>query len=124
MCAEKRAADMVNGDLRDQIAQLEVEIEQLAETLEKCRKAMLISQVAIGAAVIWILAYLVGIVGLIPTALVAAISVVIGGVVIFGSNASTSKRAAAAMKDAETLRGELIDKIDPRTVSRGNQLIF
>jgi cell division septum initiation protein DivIVA len=114
---------MINEDLRDQIAQLEVEIEQLAETLERCRKAMLISQVAIGAAVLWILAYLVGIVGLVPAVLIGAISVFIGGVVIYGSNASTSKRAAAAMKDAEILRAELIDRIDPRTVSRSNQLI-
>jgi hypothetical protein len=108
---------MINGDLRDQIAQLEVEIEQLGEILERCRKAMLISQVAIGAAVIWILAYLVGIVGLVPPALVGVIAAVIGGVVVFGSNASTSKRTAAAMKDAEILRAELIDKIDPRTVT-------
>jgi hypothetical protein len=115
---------MINGDLRHQIVQLEVEIEQLAETLERCRKAMLISQLAIGAAVIWILAYLVGIVGPVPTAMVGAIAAVIGGVVVFGSNSSTSKRAAAAMKDAETLRAELIDKIDPRTVSRSNQLMF
>ena len=85
---------------------------------------MLISQVAIGAAAIWILAYLVGIVGLVPTALVGSIAAVLGGVVVFGSNASTSKRAAAATKDAETLKAELIDKIDPRTVSRSNQLIF
>ena len=107
-------------DLRDQIAQLEVEIEQLAETLERCRKAMLISQVAIGAAVIWILAYLVGIVGPVPTVMVGAFATFIGGVVVFGSNSSTSKRAAAAMKDAETLRAELIDMVDLRTVSRSN----
>jgi hypothetical protein len=115
---------MINEEIRNQVAQLEVEIEQLAETLERCRKAMLISRVAIGAGAIWILAYLVGIVGLVPPALVGAIAAVIGGVVVFGSNSSTSKRTAAAMKEAETLRAELIDKIDPRTVSRSNQLIF
>ena len=107
---------MANCDLPDQIARLEVDIEQLAETLERCRKAMLFSKVVIGAGAIWLLAYILGAVGLVPTAIVGAIAAVIGGVVLYGSNSSTSKDAVAAMKDAERLRGELIDKVDLRTV--------
>jgi hypothetical protein len=38
---------MANGDLRDQIARIESDIEQLAKTLDRCRKAMLLSKVAI-----------------------------------------------------------------------------
>src|SRR5262245_15746526 len=102
--------------LRDQIVQLEDDIEQLTETLERCRKAMLVSKVAIGARPLWIRAYLVGAVGLVPTAMVGAIAAVIGGIVLYGSNASTSKQAAAAMKHAERLRSELIDRVDPRAV--------
>lgn len=41
---------------------------------------------------------------------------VIGGAVIFGSNTSTSKQAAAAIKAAEALRAELIGMIDLRSV--------
>jgi hypothetical protein len=48
---------MADGDLRDQIARLEAEIEELAKTLEGCRKAMLLSKVAIAAGGIWLLAY-------------------------------------------------------------------
>jgi hypothetical protein len=113
------ATEVTGADLSDQIAQLEAEIEQLAETLERCRKAMLVSKVAIGAGAIWLLAYLVGAVGFIPAAMVGAIAAVIGGLVVYGSNSSTSKETAAAMKDAKRLRAKLIDKVDPRPVGGG-----
>jgi hypothetical protein len=103
---------MAAGHLRDQIA-------QLAETLERCRKAMLVSKAAIGAGAIWIVAFLVGAVGLMPPAMVGAIAAVIGGVVLYGSNSSTAVQAAEAMKDAERLRAKLIDNVDPRTVGGG-----
>jgi len=115
---------MADGDLRDQITQIEADLEQLVEKLERCRKAMLVSKVGTGVGVIWILAYFVGAVGFVPAAMVGATAAVIGGVVVYGSNSSTSKEVSAAMKDGERLRAELIEKIDPRIVSRSNQLIF
>jgi hypothetical protein len=108
---------MADGDLHEQIAQIESDIEQLAQTLEKCRKAILFSKVAIGAGAIWILAYLVGAIRFDSTMMIAAIAAVVGGVVFYGSNSSTSKEAAAAMKDAERLRVELIDRLNPHTVA-------
>jgi hypothetical protein len=114
----KRARHMVDSDLRDQITQLEADIEQLAETLERCRKAMLLSKLSIGVGAVWMLAYLVGAVGFVPAAMVGAIAAIIGGIVVFGSNSTTSKQTMAAMKDAETLRTRLIDRIDPRTVAK------
>lgn len=116
---------MANCDLPDQIARLEVDIEQLAETLERCRKAMLVAKVAIGAGAIWILAYAIGVVMFGPATMIGAIAAVVGGVVLYGSNASTSKEAAAAMADAERLRAGLIDKLDPQTVGARarNQLL-
>jgi hypothetical protein len=38
-----------HGDLSDQIARIEVDIEELAKTLDTCRKAMLLSRLAIAA---------------------------------------------------------------------------
>jgi len=49
---------MADGDLHDQIARIEAEIDELAKTLDGCRKAMLFSKAAIVAGGIWILAYL------------------------------------------------------------------
>jgi len=108
---------MSDGDLGDQIAHLEVDIVQLAEGLGRCRKAMLLSKAAIAAGVIWILAYLLGVIRFEPATMIGALAAIIGGVVVFGSNSSTSQ-TTAAIKAAETERAKLIDMIDPRAVSQ------
>ena len=111
-----------DGDLRDQITRIESDIEQSAKTLDRCRKAMLFSKVAITAGGIWILAYFLGAIRFDPTAMIGAIAAVIGGVVFFGSNSSTSKQTTAAMKAAERNRAELIDMIKPRVVGGSGSL--
>ncbi|MGC1762998.1 MAG: hypothetical protein WA769_08610 [Pseudolabrys sp.] len=110
-----KATAMIDGDLRDQIARRESDIEHLAEGLERCRKAMLFSKVAIGAGGVCILAYFLGI-RLDPTIVVGALAAIIGGVVVLGSNSSTSKQTMAAMKAGEAQRAELIGMINLRTV--------
>jgi|SRR5215475_13705589 len=107
---------MSDDDLHDQIERLESDIEKLAKTLDGCRKAMLLSKVAIAAGGIWIFAYLVGAIGFEPATMIGALAAIIGGVVIFGSNSSTSKQTTAALKAAEIRRAELIDIINPRAV--------
>jgi hypothetical protein len=72
---------------------------------------MLVSQIVVAAGAIGLLAYLFGAVTD-STVMVGAIAAAIGGVVLTGSNSSTSKEAAAAMKDAKALRTDLIDKIN------------
>ena len=62
------------------------DIEQLAEGLERCRKAMLLSKVAVTAGGICILAYFLGPIRFDPTILIGALAAIIGGVVVFGSN--------------------------------------
>jgi hypothetical protein len=62
------------------------------------------------------LAVTLGAIGLDPVAMIAAIAVVIGGFVVFGSNMSTSKQAAVAIKATEALRAELISRINLRLV--------
>ena len=109
---------MSDADLSDQIARIEADIEQLAQTLEGCRKAMALSRVVIAAGGIWIVAYFLGVIRFDPALMVGAIAAIIGGIVVLGSNSSTSRQTMAAMKVAETQRAKLIDMIDPRAVVR------
>jgi len=107
---------MADGDSSDQIARIEADIEQLAESLDRCRKAMLLSKVAIAAGAIWVLGYFLGAIRFEAATMIGAIAAIMGGIVVLGSNSSTSKQTTAAMKAAETQRAELIDTVDLRTV--------
>ncbi len=109
----------VDGDLRDQISRIEVDIDQFSKTLDGCRKAMLLSKVTIAAGGIWLLGYFLGALRFDPTLMAGAIAATIGGVVILGSNSTTYQQTIATMKAAETERDELIDLINPRAVGTG-----
>ena len=113
---------MADAELRDQIARIEADIEQLAEGLDQCRKAMLLSKVAIVVGGVLLLAYFLGAISFDPTILIGAIAAIVGGVVVFGSNSSTAKQTMAAMKDAESQRAKLIDMIDTTDLNRWRRL--
>jgi hypothetical protein len=107
---------MTDSDLRDQIARIEAEIEQLGEGLDRCRKAMLFAKLAIAAGGILILAYFLGATWFEPATMIGALAAILGGVVILGSNSSTSKQITVALKAAEIRRAELIDMVNPRVI--------
>jgi hypothetical protein len=44
------------GDPRTEILRLETEIEELTEVIERCRKIILMSKIAVAAGSIWLLA--------------------------------------------------------------------
>jgi len=108
---------MSHDDLRDQIIRLESHIEELAELTQRCRKLIVISKLAIAAGGIWLLAITLGAIGFDPVTMIGAIAVVIGGIVVFGSNTSTLKQATVDIKADEALRAELIGKINLRPLS-------
>ena len=112
---------MTDGNLHDQISQLEADIEDLTEVVERCRKVTLISKVAIAAGGIWLLALTLGAIRFDAMAMIASMALVIGGIVFFGSNTSTSKQTTLAIKAAEARRAELIDKINPRLVTEAEE---
>jgi hypothetical protein len=102
--------------IRDEISRLETLIEDLGESLARCRKLILFSKIVMGAGGVLLVAILVGAIGFDPMALVGAIAAVIGGIVAFGSNASTLDQLTAELRTAETRRAELIGMIDLRLV--------
>jgi hypothetical protein len=105
-----------DGDPRDEIARLESRLEELAEAMERCRKIRLISRTAIAAGGVWMLAVAIGVLGFDPMAMMAAISGVIGGTVMYGSNRTTWREVNAAMNDTEAKRAELIGRLELRVV--------
>jgi hypothetical protein len=108
---------MGDGDaLHEQILRVETYLEELTDAVEKCRKIDLISKVAIAGGGLLILATTFGLVAFNPAVMMGSVAPVIGGTVIFGSNASTLKQTAAAVKAAETDRAELISRLDFRVV--------
>ena len=96
------------GDPADEIARLESRLDELADAMARCRKIRLISQIAMAAGGTWLLAMAIGVIGFDPVGLMAAISGVIGGTVMYGSNTTTSRQVDAAIKDAEAMREALI----------------
>ena len=99
-------------DRREQIVKLEARIETLAESIERCRKIDLISRLGIGAGAALLLAITLGAIRFDPVGFVASIALVIGGIVVLGSNRSTSQQATAQLRAAEIERAELIGQLD------------
>jgi hypothetical protein len=69
---------MADDDLRDQIARIEADIEQLAECLDRCRKAMPFAKLAIAAGGLLILAYFVGAIWFESSTMIGAIAAMPG----------------------------------------------
>jgi hypothetical protein len=110
---------MTDDDLRDRISRLEAYMDDLAETVEGCRKIILASKIAIAAGGISMVAILFGVLRFDPVVMVAAMAAMLGGIVVFGSNVSTSRQMMARIKEAEAARAELIGKLELRAVEGG-----
>jgi hypothetical protein len=100
----------------DEISRIEVQLEELAEVSERCRKIILATKVAIAGGIALPLFMLLGLFGSNQIATIGSIAVVLGGIVSLGSNVSTLQQTMAAMSAAEALRSDLIGRIDLRVV--------
>ncbi len=107
---------MDDDELRQQIVRLEEQIEALAQTIEQCRKLILISKGAIIVGAILLGAIVLGLIRFNPVVAIGAFAAIFAGAVGFGSNASTSEEATAQMHVAEASRTELIGRIELRVV--------
>jgi hypothetical protein len=112
--------DPDDSSLREQIRKLENRIEELAETIERCRKFVLLSKIAVAAGGLLAVAMAFGAIGFDPAAMIASITAVIGGAVLLGSNSSTWDEKAAALQTAEAERAALIGEIDLRLVGEAD----
>src|SRR5262245_11898035 len=111
-----RAIELDEREARAEIERLETRIEELAERIAKCRKFILMSKLAMAAGAILILAFMLGAIRFDPAVMIGALTAVIGGTVLLGSNNSTLQEATSALQKAEGERAELIGRIELRLV--------
>jgi hypothetical protein len=107
---------MTNDDDDDEIADIEAQIEALAEIAERCRKFILASKIAIAGGATLLLIAILGLFGVGLSAALWSIALVLGGIVSLGSNLSTLRQTEADIGDAEAVRSDLIGGIDFRVV--------
>jgi uncharacterized RDD family membrane protein YckC len=101
----------------DQIAELEEEIERLTEALARCRKIAFVARAAIIAGAAWLAALVLGLTGPDATALVGSTALILGGIVAYGSNATTTRQTEGRIAQAEAQRAALIGGIELRVVA-------
>jgi hypothetical protein len=103
-------------EVHTDIARLEERIERLAERIERCRKISLGAKIAIAAGAAWLVLMIPGVMTLGITGFLAAVTAMIGGVVLLGSNATTWEQTIVELQKAEAARADLIGGIDLRLV--------
>jgi hypothetical protein len=110
----------MNGDdPHEIIARIETRIEELTDSVERCRKIALAARLAIGAGAVWLALTLLGVVWFVPYLAVAALAGILGGIVLLGSNATTWKQTETALRASEAMRADLIGQMELRVVDGG-----
>jgi len=111
---------MNDSTYREEIVRLETQIDELAATIESCRKFVLAGQIAIAGGGAVLIAMLVGGIQFDLSFMGIAGAAVLGGIVVAGSNRSTSKEAAHEITAAEARRATLIAQLDLRQIPDQN----
>jgi hypothetical protein len=115
--------DMDHDDPREEISRLEARIDELAATIENCRKIIAAAKAAIVLGAALLIAVIVGIIGFDPMIFMAAVAALLGGIVLLGSNNSTAAQKTAELNAAEAQRAALINQIDLRIVGPARNAI-
>jgi hypothetical protein len=109
--------DLENGDSHEEIVRLEERIEELAAKIESCRKFILASRIAVAGGGLLLAGMLFGAIRSDLGLMAAAVSLLLGGIVAWGSNTSTAKEATKELAAAESERAALIEQLNPRVIS-------
>ena len=104
---------------RDDIARIEERIEELSQSIARCRKLSLAAKAAIGAGAVWLALTLLWLVPFVPYMMVGAMAAAIGGIVLLGSNATTWTQTEAALRASEAMRADMIGRLELRVVDDG-----
>jgi hypothetical protein len=102
--------------IREEIARLEERVAALTESLDRCEKLSLLARLVLAGGAVWLALVVLRILPFAPFNIVGAIAALIGGIVLYGANASTRKQTLAAIAQAEALRMHLIGRLEMQTV--------
>jgi hypothetical protein len=115
--AAARTVDAMDEfDPREEIVRLEAQIDELADTIERCRKFSLAGWIVVTGAGVVLVAMLVGAIQFDLSVMAVAMAAMLGGIVVAGSNHSTAKEATRELTAAEAKRTALIEQLDLRLV--------
>src|SRR6516164_5607161 len=106
---------MNDSDHGDEIVRLEAQIDELAASVESCRKFIVAGRIAVAGGGVVLVAMVIGAIRLDPSVMAGAVAAVLAGIVAAGSNRSMASDAWLAA--AEAKRAALIEQIDLRLVS-------
>lgn len=106
-------------DQHEQIVSLEAEIDELVEAAERCRRIGLAAKLAIATGLVMIAASTLGLFRFGPTSFVFALSAVLGGIALSGSNKRTWDDTRASLQVRQAQRAELIDALGLESVGVG-----
>ena len=106
-------------DVHEQIAELEAEIEAMAQSAERCRTFIRAGKVVIAGGLSILIAG-TGLLTLPPVGLLLGIGAVVGGIVVAGSNKGTLDELTEAIRTREACRAELIDGIALQAIGDGS----
>lgn len=109
--------DRGHADTREEIVRLEEHIEDLAAKIDSCRKFILAARIAVAVGGVVLVAMLGGLIRADLGLMAASVSLLLGGIVAWGSNGSTANEATKELAAAETERAALIERINPRVIS-------
>lgn len=99
-------------DSRQEIADLEAEIDALSFAVEQCRKSMIVAKVAVVGGLLVFGASLLGLLWSDPIALVVGIAAILAGIAFYGSSRGSLEQVTEKIKVCEARRAEIIDGMD------------
>jgi hypothetical protein len=106
-------------DLHQQIADLEIEIDDLSEAAERCRKSMIVARLAVIAGVLFVGASLSGFVRTDALILVIGIAATLAGIGLLGTSRGSLEHITGKIRASEAHRDQLIDGMNLHAVQDG-----
>ncbi len=95
---------------------LEEQIDELADTIERCRKLSLAGRIVVLGGGLVLIPMVLGAMQIDLSVMAVSMTAILGGVVVVGSNRSTAQEAMQELAAAEARRTALIEQIDLRLV--------